>query len=546
MRMTKRILLISLSAILLFSSMQVNAADGEPTKAIGESAPVEGIVPKITRIMLQIDGDKMSVGGAENTVIAPYEIGGVTMVPLRALSEALDAEVQWDGETRGITITMDGIDIKLTVDSAEAFVNGKKKALMRAPELANDTTMIPLRFVSENFGADVAYYPEDRRISVVFRKGAAVSKMDFAKLEACKDMILTKTLKNGERFGGSFPEGTNKDKQYNLMRAPGWVGGFYTGLNYICYNWSGKRKYADNAKAVFDTMKWYLDERPEYYHHDLGFTFTLSYYQDYLATGSKKSKQTTIDAAEVMLARMNYPAGYIQAWEVWGDDAFAFNNAHRMIVDTMCNIPLLYIATELTGDSKYADAANTHAKTTQQYLVRDDFTTTHTFVFDKDGNSLFQQQFQGAYDASCWARGQSWVINGMACAYLQTGDESFLQTAKDCADTYFMMTDTDLIPRWDLAYKGRKSEPKDTSAAAITACGLMDIWEATGDEFYKDSAYKIWEVLYDYYSTKDDKADEGLIREAVGHKPGGSNITCSLIYGDYYFALLTQRLLALK
>ena len=546
MRVIKKIFAVLLSMVLILSfCIQADAAKKEPIKPIGESAPVEDVLPKIKRIELQIDSDTMSVDGNKKNVISPYEIDGVAMIPLRALSESLGADVEWDGETRSIIITMDFAKIELQIDSTDAYVDGEQKELLRAPELTKDTTMIPLRFVSESFGADVMYYPEDRSISVVLRKAGAAYKIDFGKLEECKKLILTKTLKNGNRFGAMFPEGTNAG-QYRLMRAPGWVGGFYTGLNYICYEWSGNDKYVKNAKMVFDIMAWLLENEPEYYHHDLGFTFMLSYYQDYLNTNNEKSKQVVINAADVLLGRVKEPYGYIQAWEIWGENTFALNNEYRMIVDTMCNISLLYTATELTGDDKYKNAASAHAQMTQQYLVRDDFTTTHTFVFDEDGNPRFQQQYQGAADRSCWARGQSWVINGMAQAYKFTGDESFLQTAKDCADTYFKMTDKDLISRWDLVYTDDIEQPKDTSAAAITACGLMDIWEATGDDFYKDTAYKIWSVLYDYYSTKDDTKDEGLIREAVGHKPGKSNITVSLIYGDYYFAQLTQRFLALK
>ena len=379
------------------------------------------------------------------------------------------------------------------------------------------------------------------------------------KLNDCKNMILAKIMRNGDRFENvkfpgknfpdidMFPEATDEDGLFKSRSHPGWIAGFYTGLNYICYGWSGEQRYIDHARRVFDTLEYFLYNKPTQYYHDVGFTFMLSSYEDYLVSDSADSKKAVIKAADLLKARVNEPTGYIGAWDPWDPndltDKFGHSNRYRMIVDTMCNIPILFTASELTGDNAYKDAAVRHARLTQQYLVRGDFTTPHTYSFDAAGNPIKERTHQGAYDSSCWARGQSWVVNGMAHVYMKTGDKSFLQTSKDCADTYFMMTDTDLIPRWDLVYTNDKKQPKDTSAAAITACGLLDIWEATGDAFYKDTAYSIWLVLYDYYSTKDDAAHEGILNEAVGNKPGGSNITVSLIYGDYYFALLTQRFL---
>lgn len=49
--------------------------------------------------------------------------------------------------------------------------------------------------------------------------------------------------------------------------------------------------------------------------------------------------------------------------------------------------------------------------------------------------------------------------------------------------------------------------------------------------------------LYDRYSTKNEPLQEGLLKAATGHKPAGSNIDVSLIYGDYHFAEAVARLL---
>jgi|GEM_PF-2928772 len=530
---------------------------GVPVKPVHESAPIGDIRPTITRVMMEIGSNDMYVNNVKTTAVMPYKNAGVVRVSYKALTP-LGAAADWNGVSGELTLTKDGVITKLKVADTTAYINGKPVTLEHRMESSGGDAMIPLDFAAQCVSADAAEYA-DGRVSLVCRQLGEAYGVDISKLSDCKNMILAKIMRNGERFENitfsgknyweqdMFPEGTDEDGLFKSRSNPGWIAGFYTGLNYICYGWSGEQRYIDHAHRVFDTLEYFLYNNPKQYYHDVGFTFMLSSYEDYLVSGSADSRNAVIYAADLLKARVNEPTGYIAAWQPWNPadttDSFGQSNKYRMIVDTMCNIPILFTATELTGDDAYKDAAARHAKVTQQYLVRGDFTTPHTFWFNAAGNPVREATHQGAYDASCWARGQSWVINGMAYAYLQTGDESFLQTAKDCADTYFMMTDTDLIPRWDLVYTNNTSKPKDTSAAAITACGLLDIWEATGDEFYKDTAYNIWLVLYDYYSTKDDAAHEGILNEAVGNMPGGTNITVSIIYGDYYFALLTQRFL---
>ncbi|SFH07035.1 Copper amine oxidase N-terminal domain-containing protein [Desulfotomaculum arcticum] len=109
--------------------------------------------------------------------VSPVIIDGCTMVPLQAIIEALDAEVQWDNSTKTITATRtdtnfkrnidqtkDTLDIsnqghcktvKLTVDQTKAYTNNKEVTLGVPAQLINGRTMVPLRFVSESLGAEI-------------------------------------------------------------------------------------------------------------------------------------------------------------------------------------------------------------------------------------------------------------------------------------------------------------------------------------------------------------------------------------------------------
>ncbi len=109
----------------------------------------------------------LNINGKEIEVETPYVVGvGVTLVPLRVISEAFGAEVKWDGDTKTVTVKDGDKTIIVTIGSKKATVNGEEKVLEEAPELTNDISMIPLRFISENLGAEVGYDNETAGITV--------------------------------------------------------------------------------------------------------------------------------------------------------------------------------------------------------------------------------------------------------------------------------------------------------------------------------------------------------------------------------------------
>lgn len=91
---------------------------------------------------------------------------GRTLVPLRFVSENLGAGVEWLAATRQVVISSGDQKIVLTLGSDAAVVNGQIRELDCPAELAGNSTCVPLRFVSENLGASVAYASASRQITI--------------------------------------------------------------------------------------------------------------------------------------------------------------------------------------------------------------------------------------------------------------------------------------------------------------------------------------------------------------------------------------------
>ena len=112
---------------------------------------------EVTEISFTIGSGDITIDGKTMKVEPSYEENGATLVPLRVISEAFGAQVDWDGATESVSIRLDDDTILLTIDDKNCYVNNDKKTLITAPALKNSTTMVPLRFISETLGADVHY-----------------------------------------------------------------------------------------------------------------------------------------------------------------------------------------------------------------------------------------------------------------------------------------------------------------------------------------------------------------------------------------------------
>jgi hypothetical protein len=96
-------------------------------------------------------------GVAKVMDVAPYIKNDRTYVPMRYMGETLGAEVVWDDAARTVTLTKDDTTVVFTIGSTTYTVNGEAKTADVAPEIANDRTMLPARFVAEAFGATVGW-----------------------------------------------------------------------------------------------------------------------------------------------------------------------------------------------------------------------------------------------------------------------------------------------------------------------------------------------------------------------------------------------------
>jgi N-acetylmuramoyl-L-alanine amidase len=89
--------------------------------------------------------------------VEPRIVKGNTMVPIRVIAESLGSQVGWDGKLRKVTVAKDGITLQLFIDKTDVNVGSKTVQLEAAPMIVNGLTLLPLRFVSEQMGVKVTW-----------------------------------------------------------------------------------------------------------------------------------------------------------------------------------------------------------------------------------------------------------------------------------------------------------------------------------------------------------------------------------------------------
>lgn len=98
--------------------------------------------------------------------VAPQVINGTTLVPFRAIIEALGMTVDWDDDKKIATGTNGTYKIIFPIGSITATVNGEEKTLLQPPQLISGRTMIPLRFLAESLGYHVVWVGQSNLILI--------------------------------------------------------------------------------------------------------------------------------------------------------------------------------------------------------------------------------------------------------------------------------------------------------------------------------------------------------------------------------------------
>ena len=318
-----------------------------------------------------------------------------------------------------------------------------------------------------------------------------------------------------------------------------WTSGFFPGSLWYVYEFTQDETVKAEAikyTELLNPIRKYTGT------HDLGFMMNCSYGNALRLSPNDTIPAVLIETADNLCSRFNEQVGCILSWD------FGHWN-YPVIIDNMMNLDLLFSASKLSGDPKYKEVAIKHANKTMPNHFRDNYTCWHVVSYNDDGTVEMKETFQGKNHDSSWSRGQAWAVYGYTATYRETGDKTYLDFAVNIADMIMSkVTTEDAIPYWDYDAPVLEDTPRDASAAAVTACGLLELSTMVEDgKKYFDYAEKILKSLSsEAYLAAEGENQGFVLMHSTGSLAHGSEIDVPLNYADYYYLEGLQRYMNLK
>jgi len=350
-------------------------------------------------------------------------------------------------------------------------------------------------------------------------------------LDLCvrKTVRNIKTLADEPKSAAWAVDGNYFDFTEGFYEIGNWTSSFFTGMALLAWRETEDEHFLNQALRLAPYYREKVFTRHLDTHHDLGFLYSLYSVLLYRLTGDKQHREVGLRAAEVLSWRFNEKGNFIRAWGRMDENDPAFP-ANMAIIDCLMNLPLLYWATNETGDRKYHDIAVRHADMVMKYFIRADDSLWHAYRFDlQTGNPIGPDNFCGRGVDSYWARGASWAIYGFALSYTYTRDQKYLEASLRLAKKFIAQLDQEVVPVWDFRLPADAAPVRDASAAMVAVCGFQELARHQVADL---EILKIKNALLDRVCREDyldfNPECPGVLKNAYGDRPAYSS------WGDYF------------
>ena len=354
------------------------------------------------------------------------------------------------------------------------------------------------------------------------------------------------------RSRGKLVDGVGPDGRHKSVSPIAWTAGFFGGLNVLLWNYTKNEEYLTTAKVCEQMLDKAFD-RFETFHHDVGFMWHILSGALYRLTGDEKSKTRNLFTASTLFSRFVPSGGFIRAWNdgkrKWTDRSVE----NWSIIDCLMNLPSLYWASDVIGDDRFKQVAMAHADMALCDHLRADGSVVHIVEHDRATGEPVDNIFgQGYSDDSSWSRGQAWALYGFTISYIHTGEERYLDAAKQVANYFISNCCDDWLPRVDFR---APSEPVyyDTSAGCCAACGLIELAKRLPEHeggMYMHAALNILKAIWNNFADPNPETDVMIDHASLRYPtpgvfdgPADAGVHIPIIYTEYYFIEAVLKLL---
>jgi unsaturated chondroitin disaccharide hydrolase len=336
-----------------------------------------------------------------------------------------------------------------------------------------------------------------------------------------------------------YPASTGAGGEWTTTGPKAWTSGFFPGTLWLAYGATGDAALRAEAERRLSGLE---AQKRDTSGNDQGFKILDSFGHAARLTGDDAHRRVVVRAARSLASRYVPVVGSTRSW---GDRS---SPEVRVIVDNLMNLELLFWASKHGGDPAWYAIARSHALRTMRDHVRSDGSAFHIVDYSPRTGAVERKGTrQGHARDSTWSRGQGWAVYGFTMAYRETGDRRLLEAARRVSDWFIDHLPPDRVPYWDFDAPGIPDAPRDSSAAAIAASGLLELaalepqrGRAAG---FRDAAEAIIASLSGAPYLAPEGASQAILLHGTQDFPRG-NFDTGLAFGDYYFVEALGRYLS--
>lgn len=407
-------------------------------------------------------------------------------------------------------------------------------------------------------------------------------RLDESELRAALDDVLHRVDRTLDATGDRFPLFADPATgEWETTADGNWCGGHWIALLRLAAEHADPGdadRFTSAADDLTPVMRGADDLRESMF---AGMNYLYAGFRSYDLTGDRSQFGLGLTGADAMVGNFHEAAQQVPIgeYEVAGPSReFNFSaeaadhpsGTRAGSSDSVYTaLPVLWRAYEETGNERFRDVAVTHANRHVKWYLRDDGSTWNRTVFDPEtGEADYHHNALAHSDDTCWARGQGWITAGLAFAYRATGAPRFLDALERVVGYYVQQSPDDLVPYWDFEDPAIPDAPRDTSAAALVAYGLLHLdgdgrgggdggdggGEGDGEDGGGDGSDAdrvaalrrtgervLDSILSDYLVSEGER--RGMILEGCYVQPSDYGVDADLIWTDYYVAYTLHRLL---
>ncbi len=300
-------------------------------------------------------------------------------------------------------------------------------------------------------------------------------------LQAALDLCVNKTrrtiklLADEPKSAAWAVDGDYFDFKEGFFEIGNWTSSFFTGMALLACRETEDDYFLQQTLRLAPHYREKVFTHFMETHHDLGFLYSLYSVALYKLTGDREHREVGLRAAELLAARFNPFGNFIRAWGRMDEVESPIGNGrmrtdNMAIIDCLMNLPLLYWASNESGDGRFREIAVRHADMCLNCFIRPDDSTNNIYRFDPASWRPLGDPNQGY-----WARGAAWAIYGFALSYGHTRKEVYLDAALRLATKFISHLDDEIVPWNDFHEVPHPARVRDSSAASVAVCGFQEI-----------------------------------------------------------------------